>query len=274
MAEASWRRAGGDSVRLRDLRSRQRRAARRAVGAQGQDQAGLAAPRADRRAHGGRVLPRRAPAGRDADLDRTRLLQPGHGDGLRVRRLLGASTRSPPTCRPRSSTAARSRRAIATRRPSFRWSLRPYVKRSFQPTRVDMLPLALRQSYNLMLTGRPGPVNLDVPFNLFQEEDDVEIAALGSARRLRASRRRARGRQAGRRHDSRGASARPSSWPRRDARRGRARADASRRDARHPGHHLAQRHGRAADAASLSRSASSAATAPIRPTRPDATAIC
>jgi acetolactate synthase-1/2/3 large subunit len=57
----------------------------------------------------------------------------------------------------------------------FPASLRPYVKRSFQPTRVDMLPLALRQSYNLMLTGRPGPVNLDVPFNLFQEEDDVEM---------------------------------------------------------------------------------------------------
>ena len=53
--------------------------------------------------------------------------------------------------------------------------LRPYVKRTFQPTRVDMLPLALRQSWNLMLAGRPGPVNLDVPFNLFQEEDDVEL---------------------------------------------------------------------------------------------------
>jgi len=53
--------------------------------------------------------------------------------------------------------------------------LRPYVKRTFQPTRVDMLPLALRQSWNLMLAGRPGPVNLDVPFNLFQEEDDVTL---------------------------------------------------------------------------------------------------
>ena len=38
-----------------------------------------------------------------------------------------------------------------------------------------MLPLALRQSFNLMLTGRPGPVNLDVPFNLFQEEDEVTL---------------------------------------------------------------------------------------------------
>lgn len=57
----------------------------------------------------------------------------------------------------------------------FPTALRPYVKRTFQPTRVDMLPLALRQSWNLMLAGRPGPVNLDVPFNLFQEEDDVTL---------------------------------------------------------------------------------------------------
>src|SRR2546428_715420 len=49
------------------------------------------------------------------------------------------------------------------------------VKRSFQPTRVDMLPLALRQATTTMLSGRPGPVNVDVPFNVFQEEDDVEV---------------------------------------------------------------------------------------------------
>jgi len=53
--------------------------------------------------------------------------------------------------------------------------IRPVVKRSFQPTRVDMLPLALRQAMTTMLSGRPGPVNLDVPFNVFQEEDDVEM---------------------------------------------------------------------------------------------------
>jgi acetolactate synthase-1/2/3 large subunit len=55
--------------------------------------------------------------------------------------------------------------------------LRPVVKRSYQPTRVDMLPLALRQAQMTMLSGRPGPVNLDIPFNVFQEEDDVEVAA-------------------------------------------------------------------------------------------------
>src|ERR1051325_8226897 len=52
---------------------------------------------------------------------------------------------------------------------------RPVVKRSSQPTRVDMLPLALRQAMTCMLSGRPGPVNVDIPFNVFQEEDDVEM---------------------------------------------------------------------------------------------------
>jgi acetolactate synthase I/II/III large subunit len=55
--------------------------------------------------------------------------------------------------------------------------VRPVVKRSFQPTRVDMLPLALRQAMTTMLSGRPGPVNLDVPFNVFQEEDEVALPA-------------------------------------------------------------------------------------------------
>lgn len=58
---------------------------------------------------------------------------------------------------------------------SFPDAIRPFVKRSFQPTRVEMLPLALRQATNLLTSGRPGPVNLDVPYNLFQEEVDVEL---------------------------------------------------------------------------------------------------
>jgi acetolactate synthase-1/2/3 large subunit len=55
--------------------------------------------------------------------------------------------------------------------------IRPVVKRAFQPTRVDMLPLALRQGFDTMVTGRPGPVNIDVPYNVYQEEDDVELPA-------------------------------------------------------------------------------------------------
>jgi len=50
--------------------------------------------------------------------------------------------------------------------------MRPYVKRSFQPTRSEMLPLALRQAFSLMTNGRPGPVHVDVPLNVFVETID------------------------------------------------------------------------------------------------------
>lgn len=72
----------------------------------------------------------------------------------------------------------------------FAQVLRPVVKRAFQPTRVDMLPLALRQAMDTMVTGRPGPVNLDIPYNVYQEEADVELppaAALHCAHRPGAS---------------------------------------------------------------------------------------
>jgi acetolactate synthase-1/2/3 large subunit len=55
--------------------------------------------------------------------------------------------------------------------------LRSYVKRSFQPTRGDMLPLAMRQAFALMTNGRPGPVHLDVPLNIFVETVDEKAAA-------------------------------------------------------------------------------------------------
>jgi len=53
--------------------------------------------------------------------------------------------------------------------------IKPVVKRSFQPTRVEMLPLAMRQAATTMTSGRPGPVNLDIPFNLFQESAEVDV---------------------------------------------------------------------------------------------------
>lgn len=51
--------------------------------------------------------------------------------------------------------------------------LRPVVKRTFQPPTVQALPLAMRQALALTTAGRPGPVNLDLPFNLFQESGDL-----------------------------------------------------------------------------------------------------
>jgi acetolactate synthase-1/2/3 large subunit len=65
----------------------------------------------------------------------------------------------------------------------FAQVMRPVVKRAFQPTRVDMLPLALRQAMDTMVTGRPGPVNLDIPYNVYQEEADVELPAASHVHR-------------------------------------------------------------------------------------------
>jgi acetolactate synthase-1/2/3 large subunit len=48
--------------------------------------------------------------------------------------------------------------------------IRPYVKRVFQVPRAEMLPLALRQAFKTAATGRPGPVNVDVPLDVFVEE--------------------------------------------------------------------------------------------------------
>ncbi len=61
--------------------------------------------------------------------------------------------------------------------------IRPYVKKSFQPTRVDMIPVAMRQAFKTMLTGRTGPVHIDVPLNCFAEEADVEVPEPGLWRR-------------------------------------------------------------------------------------------
>ena len=48
-------------------------------------------------------------------------------------------------------------------------TVRAYCKRVFQPTRGDMVPTAVRQAWKTMVTGRPGPVVLDVPFDVFKE---------------------------------------------------------------------------------------------------------
>jgi acetolactate synthase-1/2/3 large subunit len=53
--------------------------------------------------------------------------------------------------------------------------VRPYVKRSFQATRPEQLPLMLRQAFSLMSEGRPGPVHLDVPLDVFVEKSDAEL---------------------------------------------------------------------------------------------------
>jgi len=70
--------------------------------------------------------------------------------------------------------------------------MRPYVKRSFQATRADQLPLMLRQAFAAMLGGRPGPVHLDVPLDVFVETTAEEVPdpgqwRLGISRRCAAA---------------------------------------------------------------------------------------
>ena len=61
--------------------------------------------------------------------------------------------------------------------------LKPYVKRAYQPTRADMLPFAVKDAYREMMSGRPGPVLLDVPLNVFVEETETEMPDPGAWRK-------------------------------------------------------------------------------------------
>lgn len=59
--------------------------------------------------------------------------------------------------------------------------VRHYAKRVYQPTRADMVPLAIRQALHLAITPKPGPVVVDVPLNVFVEEAEIEPSALRPA---------------------------------------------------------------------------------------------
>ena len=51
----------------------------------------------------------------------------------------------------------------------FPSTVRAYCKRVYQPTTAAQLPVFVRQAWKTMVTGRPGPVVLDVPFDMFNE---------------------------------------------------------------------------------------------------------
>jgi acetolactate synthase-1/2/3 large subunit len=51
----------------------------------------------------------------------------------------------------------------------FPSTVRAYCKRVYQPTTAAQLPIAVRLAWKTMVTGRPGPVVLDVPFDIFNE---------------------------------------------------------------------------------------------------------
>jgi acetolactate synthase-1/2/3 large subunit len=52
----------------------------------------------------------------------------------------------------------------------FPSTVRAYCKSVYQPTRGDQVPHMVRQAWKSMVTGRPGPVVFDVPFDIFKED--------------------------------------------------------------------------------------------------------
>jgi thiamine pyrophosphate-dependent acetolactate synthase large subunit-like protein len=57
----------------------------------------------------------------------------------------------------------------------FPSTVRAMCKHVFQPTRGEQVPLMVRQAWKTMVTGRPGPVVLDVPFDIFKEDASPEV---------------------------------------------------------------------------------------------------
>ncbi|MDP9270368.1 MAG: thiamine pyrophosphate-binding protein, partial [Chloroflexota bacterium] len=60
----------------------------------------------------------------------------------------------------------------------------PVVKEWWTPSRVDELPFVLHRAWNQMLSGRPGPVLLDVPMDVQAESAEVRMEEPGSREAL------------------------------------------------------------------------------------------
>ncbi len=62
---------------------------------------------------------------------------------------------------------------------NFARVLEPIVKRYWQPSRVENLPHVLHRAFNEMLSGRPGPVLLDLPMDVQADDIDVTLPEHG-----------------------------------------------------------------------------------------------
>lgn len=52
----------------------------------------------------------------------------------------------------------------------FPSTVKAYCKRVYQPTRGEQMSVTVREAWKTMVTGRPGPVVVDVPFDIFKED--------------------------------------------------------------------------------------------------------
>jgi acetolactate synthase I/II/III large subunit len=58
---------------------------------------------------------------------------------------------------------------------SFPRIMEEVSKRSYSPIRVEEIPFVMHRAFNTMLSGRPGPVHVELPMDLQCETADVEI---------------------------------------------------------------------------------------------------
>ncbi|GAB4311360.1 MAG: thiamine pyrophosphate-binding protein [Promethearchaeota archaeon] len=65
---------------------------------------------------------------------------------------------------------------------SFPRILEPVTKRSWQLSGVEQVPAAIRRAFNVMLTGRRGPVHLDLPMDIQCDAADVDVPEPASHR--------------------------------------------------------------------------------------------
>ncbi len=62
--------------------------------------------------------------------------------------------------------------------PDFPHIAAPVTKRSFDVIRADEVPFVMHRAWNAMLTGRPGPVHMELPLDVQVEMTDIDIAEL------------------------------------------------------------------------------------------------
>lgn len=62
--------------------------------------------------------------------------------------------------------------------PDFLQVTRSVTKRNFDLFRADHAPFVMHRAFNAMLTGRPGPVHVEIPLDVQTAETDIEVAEL------------------------------------------------------------------------------------------------
>lgn len=62
--------------------------------------------------------------------------------------------------------------------PDFPHLAAPVTKRTFDVIQADQVPFVLHRAWNAMITGRPGPVHMEIPLDVQVETTDIDVADL------------------------------------------------------------------------------------------------